>query len=90
LKRSLSKPKQRPFRRGVKNKMIDSPNVEERIKAMVGLSCGICLDSGIVQEYVDGEGWIMVHEIDPVKDGEGKPVRRMKICNHGTVESLGY
>lgn len=71
--------------------MIDSPNVEERIKGMVGLECTTCLDSGIVQSWDDElQCWMMVHEEDPVKDGEGKVVRRMKICNHGKIENHGY
>ena len=70
--------------------MIDSPNVEERIKGLVGIECQTCLDSGIVQTYLDGVGWCMVYEVDPVKDGEGKPVRRMKMCHHGKLEDLGY
>jgi hypothetical protein len=70
--------------------MIDSPVVEERIKGMVGIDCETCLDSGIVQTYVDGVGWCMVYEVDPVKNGDGKIVTRMKICHHGKMENFGY
>jgi hypothetical protein len=71
--------------------MIDSPNVEERIKGMIGMNCTMCLDSGIEQTWDEElQSWCMVYEIDPVRDGEGKEVKRMKVCNHGKMENLGY
>lgn len=63
--------------------MIDSTNVDERIAGLIGIECHSCLDLGFVQEYREGIGWVMVYDEDPVKDGDGKPVRRMKVCNHG-------
>jgi hypothetical protein len=63
--------------------MIDSVNIEERLQGLIGIECHSCLDTGIVQEWRDGIGWCMVYEIDPIKDGEGKTVRRMKQCHHG-------
>ena len=63
--------------------MIDSEIVEERIDGLIGIECHACLDTGFVQEWREGIGWCMVFEIDPVKDGAGKEVRRMKQCNHG-------
>lgn len=65
--------------------MIDSPIVEERIEGLIGIECHSCLDTGFVQEYKDGLGWVMVHEEDSIKDGDGKVVRRMKVCNHGKM-----
>lgn len=65
--------------------MIDSQKVEERIEGLVGIECHSCLDSGFVQEWREGLGWCMVYEIDPIKDGEGQIVRRMKVCNHGKM-----
>jgi hypothetical protein len=67
--------------------MIDSTLVEERIEGMIGIGCEDCLDTGFVQEYRDGIGWCMIFEVDPIKDGEGKEVRRMKICTHGKSNS---
>lgn len=69
--------------------MIDSAIVEERIEGLIGIECHSCLDTSFVQEWRDGVGWCMVYEEDPVKDGDGKPVRRMKTCNHGKAE-LGF
>jgi hypothetical protein len=63
--------------------MIDSPNIDERLDGMIGIECTDCLDTGFVQTYNEGIGWCMVYEIDPIKDGEGKTVRRMKVCHHG-------
>ena len=63
--------------------MIDSSKVEERIEGLIGIECHSCLDTNFVQEWRDGIGWCMVYEIDPIKDGEGKTVRRMKACHHG-------
>lgn len=68
--------------------MIDSQNVEERIQGLVGIDCHACLDTGFVQEYRDGIGWVMLFEEDPVKDGDGKLVRRMKVCNHGKTQNF--
>ncbi len=68
--------------------MIDSQNVEERIQGMIGIDCGDCLDTGFVQEWRDGFGWCMVYDIDPIKDGEGKEVRRMRVCNHGKLSDF--
>jgi len=68
--------------------MIDSPKVEERIEGLIGIECNSCLDTGFVQEWRDGIGWCMVYEIDPIKDGEGKEVRRMKMCNHGKLNDF--
>jgi hypothetical protein len=67
--------------------MIDSEKVEERIEGLVGIECHSCLDTNIVQEYREGIGWCMVYEIDPIRDGAGKEVKRMKICNHGKGSS---
>lgn len=70
--------------------MIDSTNVEERIEGMIGIDCADCLDTGFVQEYREGLGWVMLYDEDPVKDGDGKPVRRMRVCTHGKIQDLGY
>jgi len=70
--------------------MIDSTNVEERIEGLIGIECHSCLDTGFVQEYRNGVGWVMLYDEDPVKDGDGKLVRRMKVCNHGKIQDLGY
>jgi hypothetical protein len=70
--------------------MIDSPILEERLKGLVGISCHACLDQGYEQEFKEGIGWVMLMEEDNMKDGDGKPVRRMKKCNHGKIEDFGY
>lgn len=60
---------------------IDSQNADERIAAMTGIKCASCLDSGMVQTWVDGQ-WRVVFTTSG-NDEDGKPIPVIKKCDHG-------